>query len=92
VFQDTLLHAVERLRIQGGKDEDRGILQQRASDVEPTALPMGELPAGLADDLPQPSRHALEQRPESQGVTQSLRLLQVGRTGWPVAPHEQVKG
>ena len=77
VVQDTLLHAVQRLGIEGGKtlveDEDGGTLQQGAGNVEPTALAMGELPAGLADDLPQPGGHAVEERPEIQGAAQGSR-------------------
>jgi hypothetical protein len=96
VFQDTLLHAVERLGIQGGKtfiqDEDGGTLQQRASDVEPTALAMRKLPAGLADYLPQPGGHAVEERPKIQGAVQSFSRLQVRRMGWPAAAHEKVEG
>ena len=85
VLQDTLLHAVERLGIQGGKtlvqDEDGGTLQQGAGDIEPTALAMRELPAGLADDLPQPGGHTVEERPEIQSATQGLCRLQVCRHG-----------
>ena len=96
MVQDTLLHAVQRLGIQGGKtlvqDEDGGTLQQGAGDIEPTALAMGELPAGLTDDLPQPGGHAVEEWPEIQGTAQGLRRLQVCRLGGPAAAHEQVEG
>jgi len=72
--QDTLLHAGERRGIEGGKtlvqDEHGGPLQQRAGNVEPTALAMGELPTRLTNELPQPGGHAVEEWPEIQGATQ----------------------
>ena len=96
MFQDTLLHTVQRLGIKGGKtlvqDEDGGTLQQRAGDVEPTALAMRELPAGLADDLPQPGRACGRGAAQIQGAAQGLGRLQVRRLGWPAAAHEQVEG
>ena len=73
VCQDTLLHAGERRGVEGGKtlveDEHGGPLQQRTGNVEPTALAMGELPARLANYLPQPGGHAVEEWPEIQGAT-----------------------
>ena len=96
VLQNTLLHLVQRLWIQRSKtliqDEDSGILQQCAGDVEATALAMRQLPAGLADYLPQPGRHAVEERPESQSAAQGLGSLQVCRLGWPATAHEQIEG
>ena len=96
VCQDTLLHTMERLRIKGGKtfvkDEHGGTLQQRASDVQPTALAMRELPARLADYLPQPTWHAVEEWSEIQGATQRFGRRQVFRRRGPTAAHEEVKG
>ena len=76
VFQNTLLNAMERLWIKGGKtlvqDEDGSPLQQRAGYIEPTALTMRQLPAGLTDDLPQPGRHHSAQ-PSKLGARTSVR-------------------
>jgi hypothetical protein len=72
VVQDTLMHAVQRLGIEGCKtfvqNEDGGTLQQRASNIEAAALAMRELPAGLADELPHPGGHAVEEGPQLQGA------------------------
>ena len=96
VLQNTLLHMVQRLWIQRSKtliqDEDSGILQQCAGDVEATALAMRQLPAGLADYLPQPGRHAVEQVAEAEFAADSFCLLHVGGLGWPAAAQQQVKG
>ena len=95
VCQDTLLYARERRGIEGGKtlvqDEHGGPLQQRTGNVEPTALAMGELPARLTDDLPQPGGHAVEEWPEVQGAAQGLSRCQVFWLGRPAAPQEEVE-
>src|SRR5215470_11775082 len=53
---------------------------------------MGELPARLPDDLPQPVGHAVEEWPEVQGAAQGLSRRQVFWLGRPAAPQEEVEG
>jgi hypothetical protein len=96
VLQHTLLHMVQSLWIQSSKtliqDKDSSVLQQRAGDVEPTALAMRKLPAGLADYLPQPGWHAVEEWSKLQSAAQRLGSPQICWLGWPATPHEQVEG
>ena len=64
-LQDAAQAAMQRLGIQGRKalveDDELGLLEQSPGHVESAALAVGKLPAGLADQLPQPRRHAAEE-------------------------------
>ena len=53
---------------------------------------MRELPACLADYLPQPAWHAIEEWPKIQSATQRLGCSQVFRARGPAAAHEEVEG
>src|SRR5262245_22188410 len=53
---------------------------------------MRELPACLADYLPQPVWHAIEERPKIQSTTQRLGCCQVFRTWRSTAAHKEVEG
>ena len=45
------------------QDDHVRVLQKGPRQVQTTLLPLAELPAGLADDLLHPGRHAVEKAP-----------------------------
>jgi hypothetical protein len=53
---------------------------------------MRELPAGLADQLPQPSRHATEEVIEAELTAEAFGRFDIFRLRRPAASHEQVEG
>ena len=55
------------------------ILQQSAGDKQAAALPVGELPAGFADDLLQPRGHAPQQLAQ-QYLSEFGKMAKVNNT------------
>ncbi len=67
------------------------ILQQGAREEDPAALAMGQLPAGFADTLMNPARHATQEASETQFLAELLRLGNVRIACWPAATHQKIE-
>jgi hypothetical protein len=95
-LQDTAQAALQGFRVQGRKalveDDEVGVLEQGPGDVEPAALAVGELPAGLADQLPQPRRHAAEEVIEAELAADVFGCCDIRGLRRPAPAHEQVEG
>src|SRR5262249_17530101 len=96
VLQHALQRLVQGLGVEGSEalveDETVGTVEQGAGNIEPAALALRELPAGLTHHLQQTGWHAVEEGPEAKGAAQGLGLRQVLGAGRPAAAQEQVEG
>ena len=68
------------------EDQHVGVGEQCAGEAQPGALALGQAPAGLADDLPDPGGHAPEQRAEAELLADRVRLLEVVRAAASCGP------
>ena len=87
MVQDTLVHAVQRLGIEGCKtfvqNEERGTLQQCAGHIETAAFAMRELPARLTQDLVNAPRHPLDELAQPELAAYRFGFLKVFATRRP---------
>ncbi len=95
-LQDAAEAALEGLGIQGRKalveDYQLSLLKQGSGHVEPAALAMGQLPAGFADHLQQPRRHAAEEVVEAELAADAFGRLDIRGLRRPAPAHQQVEG
>lgn len=69
------------------EDDEAGVLQQGARDVDSAALAMRELPAAFADHLQKAAGHAIEYVSQTQLAADGVRLFHVRCGGRPAPAH-----
>jgi hypothetical protein len=95
-LQDAAQAALQGLGVQRRKalveDDEVGALQQRPGYIQPAALAMGELPAGFADQLPQPRRHAAEEVVEPELAADAFGRFDILGLRWLAPSHQDIEG
>jgi hypothetical protein len=70
-------------------DEVVGLGHHAADEQQAGALTLGEAPAGLAERLAEPHRHALDERVEADGGESPFEAFEGGTGGRPLGVCEQ---
>jgi hypothetical protein len=93
--EDTTEGLIKGLRVECGEafieDDEVGILEKRAGDVEAAPFAVGELPTGLTDHLLQSGWHTVEEVSEAEFAAKGLSLLQIFGRCRPAAAHQQIE-
>lgn len=93
--EDAVEAGFQGFRVEGGEtfveDDEGGVLEDGAGNVDAAALALGELPAGVAHHFHDAGGHAVEQGAEAEFLADVPGGFGVAGGQRPVAAHEEIE-